>query len=283
MSADAPEKPARSDLTTRFTAAVVLIAIAGGALYLGGWPFRLLVAAAAGIMLYEWGQLHRVGRIWWGAGVALIVPALLFLSWRLFAPDQTCFIEGTGEAIAPECLQPAWIGFGVLLALGLLLGLVSRRLAMATGFAYIAIPAFALIPIEWVDPLIVLWAMLVTWATDICAYFAGRAIGGPKLAPRISPNKTWAGLGGGMAGALIAAAGAAWGFGLDPIFLFLGAPMALLAQLGDLYESWVKRRAGAKDSSNLIPGHGGVLDRLDGLLPVSLATLLVLIASLQFS
>jgi phosphatidate cytidylyltransferase len=283
MSDDAPDRPASSDLTTRFTAAVVLVAIAGGALYLGGWPFRLLVAAAAGIMVYEWGRLHRVGPIWWGAGAALMVAALLLLSWRLFAPDQTCFVEGVGEDLRPECLQPAWIGFGVLLALGLLLGLVSRRLAMATGFAYIAIPAFALIPIEWVDPLIVLWAMLVTWATDICAYFAGRTIGGPKLAPRISPNKTWAGLGGGMAGAAAIAALAAWGFGLEPVFLFIGAPMALLAQLGDLYESWVKRRAGAKDSSNLIPGHGGVLDRLDGLLPVSFATLLVVIASAQFS
>jgi phosphatidate cytidylyltransferase len=282
MSETAPPAGS-SDLTTRFTAAVVLVAIACAAIYWGGWPFRLLAAAAAGIMIHEWGNLHRVGRIWWGAGVALVMLALLLLSWRLFPPDQACFVEGQGEAIAAECFQPVWIGFAALVVLGLLVGLVSRRLAMATGFIYIAIPAFALITIEWADPFVVFWLMLVTWATDICAYFAGRAIGGPKLAPLVSPNKTWAGLGGGVAGALIVGAAAAYGFGLESLFLVLGAPMAVVAQLGDLYESWVKRRAGAKDSSNLIPGHGGVLDRLDGLLPVAFVTLIVLIASLQFS
>jgi phosphatidate cytidylyltransferase len=122
--------------------------------------------------------------------------------------------------------------------------------------------------------------MLVTWATDIFAYFAGRSIGGPKLAPRISPNKTWAGLIGGMAGAALVGAAAAWLLGIGEPFLWLGAPMGLLAQLGDLYESGVKRRRGVKDSGTLLPGHGGVLDRLDGLLPVIVATLLVLIASL---
>jgi len=125
--------------------------------------------------------------------------------------------------------------------------------------------------------------MLVTWTTDICAYFAGRGIGGPKLAPRISPKKTWAGLGGGVIGALIVGGLFAWAFDLETPFFYFGAPMAVLAQLGDLYESWVKRRADVKDSSNLIPGHGGVLDRLDGLLPVIVATLLVMIATVGFA
>jgi phosphatidate cytidylyltransferase len=283
MSEAGRDKAEASDLTARFTAAVVLIAIACAAIYWNGWPFRLLAAAAAGIMIYEWGTLHRVGRIWSGIGVALVAASLLLLSWRLFPPDQACVVEGQGEVIAVECFQPVWIGFGAFIALGLLLGLASRRLAAATGFIYIALPAFALIAIEWADPFVVFWLMLVTWATDICAYFAGRAIGGPRLAPRISPNKTWAGLGGGVAGALVVGAAAAYGFGLESLFFILGAPMAVLAQLGDLYESWVKRRAGAKDSSNLIPGHGGVLDRLDGLLPVAFFTLIALIAGLQFS
>ena len=116
--------------------------------------------------------------------------------------------------------------------------------------------------------------IVVTWATDIFAYFAGRAIGGPKLAPRISPNKTWAGLIGGMAGA------AAVRLARPPGCFEIGAALplarrrrwALIAQAGDLYESWVKRRAGVKDSGTLLPGHGGVLDRLDGLLAVALAT-----------
>jgi len=121
------------------------------------------------------------------------------------------------------------------------------------------------------------WAMALVWACDIGAFFAGRSIGGPKLAPRLSPNKTWAGLIGGTiaAGALGLALHATAGL---PLALALCSPvLAVLAQLGDLYESWLKRRAGVKDSGNILPGHGGVLDRLDGLVPVApVAALLVL-------
>jgi phosphatidate cytidylyltransferase len=127
---------------------------------------------------------------------------------------------------------------------------------------------------------LVFWVFVVTWATDIMAYFAGRAIGGPKLAPRVSPNKTWAGLLGGMAGAGLFGWLMAWYFEMEPLFHWLGAPMGAIAQAGDLYESWEKRRAGVKDSGTLLPGHGGVLDRLDGLLAVALATTLLLMAGL---
>ena len=273
-----PEPKGSSDLATRFVTAVVLVAVAVAAIYIGGWLFRLLVAAVAGVMLYEWATLHKVGRIWWIAGIVLMIAALLVLSWRYFPPGTIDYVEGIGEAVDARSLQPVWVAFAVIAGLGLLLGAVSRRLAMTTGFLYVGIPTFALIVIEWARYDIVFWLMLVTWATDICAYFAGRRIGGPKLAPRVSPNKTWAGLGGGVLGAAIVGALAAWAFDLELPFLFIGAAMAVIAQAGDLYESWVKRRAGAKDSSHLIPGHGGVLDRLDGLLPVALATLLVMIA-----
>jgi phosphatidate cytidylyltransferase len=213
----------------------------------------------------------------------MLAAALLGLAGWLFPPGTVDYVEGIGEAIIAQSLQPVWLGFAIIVGLGLLLGAVSRRLAMATGFLYIGIPTFALIVVEWARYDIVYWLMLVTWTTDICAYFAGRRIGGPKLAPRVSPNKTWAGLIGGMVGALIVGGLVAWAFDLPLPFLFAGAPMAVLAQLGDLYESWVKRRCGVKDSSNLIPGHGGVLDRLDGLLPVIVATLLVVIATVGFS
>ncbi|HEU0133488.1 MAG TPA: phosphatidate cytidylyltransferase, partial [Allosphingosinicella sp.] len=176
-----------------------------------------------------------------------------------------------------------WLGFAAVAAAAALATLVSRRLSLGWGMLYMGVPSLALMAIEWASLHLVFWLMLVTWATDIFAYFAGRSIGGPKLAPKISPNKTWAGLIGGMAGAAVVGAIAAWLFGFSgelPEFLWLGAPMGLLAQLGDLYESRVKRRLGFKDSGTLLPGHGGVLDRLDGLLPVILATLLVLIASL---
>ena len=195
----------------------------------------------------------------------LVLPELLFP-----AADQDP-IE-----IGPAILPNAGLGFGAILLAGLALGLAARRAALGWGFVYIGVPAFALLVLRWVWFETVFWLMLVTWATDIFAYFAGRAIGGPKLARRISPNKTWSGLAGGMAGAaVVGAATAAW-FNIEPAFLWLGALMGLIAQLGDLYESSVKRRLGVKDSGSILPGHGGVLDRADGLLAVSAATFLVL-------
>jgi phosphatidate cytidylyltransferase len=154
----------------------------------------------------------------------------------------------------------------------------------AAGFVYALLPAIALLWIRERDLddglALVVWVFIVTWATDILAYFAGRAIGGPKLAPRISPNKTWAGLIGGIAGAALGGWLMARYFEMEPLFHWLGGPMGAIAQAGDLYESSVKRRAGVKDSGTLLPGHGGVLDRLDGLLAVALVTTLVLMAGL---
>jgi phosphatidate cytidylyltransferase len=111
-----------------------------------------------------------------------------------------------------------------------------------------------------------IFVLLVVWATDTGGYFAGRGIGGPKLWPRVSPNKTWAGAVGGFAGSLAVAGGfAGLGIGRALPLLFLGAVLSVAGQLGDLFESAVKRRFGVKDSSHLIPGHGGLMDRLDGL------------------
>jgi phosphatidate cytidylyltransferase len=107
--------------------------------------------------------------------------------------------------------------------------------------------------------------LLVVWVTDIGGYFAGRGIGGPKLWPRVSPNKTWAGaIGGFVASLIVASTFAAFGFGKVWPMLFLGAALSIASQLGDLFESAVKRHFGVKDSSHLIPGHGGLMDRLDG-------------------
>jgi phosphatidate cytidylyltransferase len=278
MSEAAPK--AGSDLGTRFAAAVVMVALACAAIYFGGWWFRALVAAGAAAMMVEWGDMHGIRRpaTLLAAGAAAV--ALLGLGGWLFPDDDVCYVDEVGVALARQCLDPAWLGFALLVGLGLAAGAVGRRLPLATGFAYVTLPAFALLAIEWARFDIVFWLMLVTWATDIFAYFAGRAIGGPKLAPRISPNKTWAGLLGGMAGAGLVGAAAAYAFGLDGPFLWTGAAMGLLAQLGDLYESRLKRRFGVKDSGHLIPGHGGILDRVDGLLPVALATFLLLMVTL---
>jgi len=145
------------------------------------------------------------------------------------------------------------------------------------GFFYALLPTLSLL---WIrdrsaDKLeLLLWVFIVTWSTDIGAYFAGRAIGKRKLAPSISPGKTVEGLVGGVIAATLL--GGAWGFVLElPPALFVLAPIfALFAQAGDLFESWMKRRAGLKDSGSWLPGHGGLLDRLDGLVPVAVLTAL---------
>jgi phosphatidate cytidylyltransferase len=151
------------------------------------------------------------------------------------------------------------------------------------GFVYSLAPAIALLWIRDRSPLgieLLLWVFITTWSVDIGAYFAGRTIGGPKLAPAISPNKTWAGLIGGMAAAALF--GGLWTMLLDlpPILLWLAAPFALGAQIGDLFESWLKRRGGVKDSGTWLPGHGGALDRLDGLVVVSVLTAATMAAGL---
>jgi phosphatidate cytidylyltransferase len=115
-----------------------------------------------------------------------------------------------------------------------------------------------------------LWVFAMVWATDIGAYFAGRAFGGARLAPTISPSKTWSGLIGGMIAALVVGATLGDRAGIEGVPLWIGAPMGVLAQLGDLGQSWMKRQAGVKDSGRIIPGHGGVFDRVDGLLPVAI-------------
>jgi len=273
---DAEDPIRKSDLPTRFAAGVAMIAVAILATYAGGWWFRALVGAAAAVMLIEWADMHRVARIWAYAGALLLVAVLLGGAEYLYPASQ--WVTEVPEEATRELFAPNWLGFGALALAALAIGLVSRRLAMIGGTLYVGVPSFAMLSLGWVWEMLVFWVFIVTWATDILAYFAGRAIGGPKLAPRISPNKTWAGLIGGMIGAGLLGWAAALYFEMEPLFHWLGAPMGLIAQAGDLYESWVKRRAGVKDSGTILPGHGGVLDRLDGLLAVALAATLLLMA-----
>ena len=273
----------RSDLPTRFVAGVAMIAVALAATWLGGWPFRLLGAAAAALMIVEYGDMHRVPRLWSQLAALLLAALLLGGMEYLFPIDASDWVydPATREMVAyvdTETLSPTWLGFGGIAVLGLLVGLASRRPAVAVAILYVGIPTFAMLVLSSIWVVLVFWVFVVTWATDIMAYFAGRSIGGPKLAPRISPNKTWAGLIGGIAGAALFGWLAASFFAMEPLFLWLGGPMGLIAQAGDLYESWIKRRAGVKDSGTILPGHGGVLDRLDGLLAVALATTLLLMA-----
>ena len=150
------------------------------------------------------------------------------------------------------------------------------------GFVYALLPALALLWVRerpFVGFSLLLWVFIVTWATDICAYFVGRTVGGPKLAPAISPGKTVSGLLGGVVGATLF--GGLWSTqqALSPRLLPLAPLLALAAQAGDLFESWMKRQAGVKDSGHWLPGHGGIFDRIDGLIPVAVLTALTLMAA----
>lgn len=188
-------------------------------------------------------------------------------------------------AIAGAALWFGGLAFGLLLLVGGALLLVEWfQLVRAMGMAGGAKAALSVLgPVlvigavaglwfirEHLGMTAALWVFGMVWATDIGAYFAGRAFGGSRLAPKISPSKTWSGLIGGMVAALIVSATVGDRAGITGVPLWIGLFMGLIAQLGDLGQSWMKRRAGVKDSGKLIPGHGGIFDRVDGLLPVAL-------------
>lgn len=260
------DTPPPSDLKTRAIVGVVLIAAALGLLRAGDWWFAALVAVGVLLIYAEWAVMHRITRGWRFVGLAVL--------------GLVCLAAQLGWT------QPALIGLAIAsVAFGLLAKLFrvcDLRWSM-TGLLYAGLPAVALI---WLRNQtggfgFVLWTLAVVWATDIFAYFAGRNLGGPKLAPRLSPKKTWSGLVGGMVGAAVVSSVVAWFQGWHPtlwlaIFAGLGALAAVVAQAGDLFESWLKRRIGVKDSGTLLPGHGGIMDRIDGLVPVAIVAALVI-------
>jgi CDP-diglyceride synthetase len=255
-----------SNLRLRMVASIVMIAVALAALLIGGIAFWLLAVVAALFMAAEWSVLHaatpREKRI---VQFALCVPLAVMAPPSLIIENRDFFATG------------------LLAGTAFFVAIVTNRRALAGGILYCGLPVLALTVLRRHEDglLLATWAMALVWATDIGAFFAGRTIGGPKLAPRISPAKTWSGLGGGIAFATAFAAGLHIGAGL-PVLLVLATPLlAILAQGGDLYESAIKRRAGVKDSGTVLPGHGGVLDRLDGLVPVApVAALLVVLPRL---
>lgn len=248
-----------ADLGTRAVVGVALIAIAAAALWFGGFAFWLLVTVAALVMIHEWGGLHgATAEHRKLAQYALMVPLAIMSPWAA---------------------GPSFLAFGLVLGAGFFTAIVTRNGALGAGAVYVGLPVLALLTLrDWPNGLLLaFWAMGLVWACDIGAYFAGRAIGGPKLMPTISPNKTWAGLVGGMSAAgLFGWALTYWG--LDAGLAAATPALAMFAQAGDLYESWLKRRAGVKDSGTILPGHGGVLDRLDGLVPVAPVAVLMLLA-----
>lgn len=234
------------ELQTRMVIGVALISVALTALIAGGPLFWLLAVVAGMLMQAEWADLAHVS-----------------------ASDRRLSLFAVSVPLAilsPFAAGPSYLALALMAAAFLFVAIVCRSARLGAGVYYVGLPVLALLFLRNHEQglLLAFWALGLVWATDIGAYFAGRSIGGPKLAPAISPSKTWSGLGGGVAAAL------AFGFTLHA---WLGLPirlgaasglLAVIAQLGDLFESWLKRRAGVKDSGRLLPGHGGVLDRLDG-------------------
>lgn len=234
---------------------MVLVPIALAALWFGGYVFDLLLIVVVLCAAWEYGR---------------IVDTAAFAD-NFWLPSLT----GVGAIIALSFWGPE-IALGVLVAGIVVAGIVAvarrRTLGRAVfGVTYIGLPALAL-PLlrhdETFGFIAILLVFLVVWATDIGGYIAGRSIGGPKLAPSISPGKTWSGAVGSLIGAAIAGGALAYFDGRTSIVMlaFVAIGLSCTAQIGDLVESSLKRRAGIKDSSQLIPGHGGVLDRIDGLL-----------------
>jgi phosphatidate cytidylyltransferase len=239
----------RRNLIMRVIAALVLAPVAILIAYLGGWIWATLAVLAAIGLYAEWLSIVGMAGRWQIMAPGII--ALIMTGWWL------------GQAHFAPLLVTLALGLFVVAALA-----PERRIWAAAGFLYAAAAQIAAILLR-MDPGHGLPALIlilfVVWATDIGGYIAGRSIGGPKLWPRVSPNKTWAGAIGGFAASLVVASGfAAFKFAGTSPLLTLGALLSIAAQFGDLFESAVKRRFGVKDSGRLIPGHGGLLDRLDG-------------------
>ncbi|HWT31642.1 MAG TPA: phosphatidate cytidylyltransferase [Propylenella sp.] len=242
-----------SELRTRIVSAVVLAPVALATMFLGGIVFAFLVVLVAVIAFWEWTSITGAVEPFW-----LRIGCLVFLAVGLFAvawsrTDWALILIG-GPALVSliagyRLPSPLWTG---------------------VGLAYVAIPCAGFIVLRRAEPdglAAILYVLIVVWATDIAAYFGGRALGGAKLWARVSPKKTRSGALSGLAAAVVAGGIVVWLSSAGAVIagLVLAAPLSVASQAGDLLESALKRRFGVKDSGRIIPGHGGVLDRIDGL------------------
>jgi len=274
-------RPALKPLTLRIISAAVLIPIVVIAVYAGGYAWAFLVTLFAVVMIVEWCLISSRAKDPHNPQQRLpaqITPQLPIAVFVVFVA------VGNVAAFAQRPWSARWESLTIA-ALTLTIGALICFAASATrslstrfwpclGVVYVAIPCAAVVWLR-ADPTVglqqILWIVALVIFADTGAYIAGRSIGGPKLAPRISPNKTWAGLGGAIVSAAIM--GAITAFLMDrpsvwPLTLVSGG-LGIVAQIGDLAESAFKRHFGVKDASNIIPGHGGVLDRVDGLIAVA--------------
>lgn len=244
-----------SNLAMRAASALVLVPATVGAVWWGGWPFLLLISVGVALLSIEW------------AGMTAPKAPLRVLSTVLISVLVGVFL------IYLRYVPLAWAAMAVGAAAA---AFVARRVAerpadAAFGVVYIGVPCLALVWLRG-TPDGALWVLLlfaVTWSADIAAFLVGSLLKGPKLWPRFSPNKTWSGFAGGLAASTLTGAfgSALFGEGMGPaVGAVIGLTGGLATMGGDLWESMLKRRFGVKDSGDLIPGHGGLLDRVDGLM-----------------
>jgi phosphatidate cytidylyltransferase len=252
-----------AELTWRCISAVVLAPLAIGAVFVGGWPFVTFWSVAAVGVYWEWtGFVFGTAGLLRGLGILALAAAGGLAGFGHAGAALAVLAAGTlATFIAAPGLR-IWAAGGVLYGGTVLAAPVLLRQDQQLGMTAL------------------LFLFAVVWATDIFAYFAGRLIGGPKLVPAISPKKTWAGALGGAAGAIAAgmAIGAAAGLTNPLAVICLALLLSAVAQAGDLFESAVKRRFGVKDAGRIIPGHGGMMDRLDGFLAAAGAAAILGIA-----
>lgn len=256
--AGAPAPARTNNLALRVLSAAVLAPLAIGAAYAGSWPFALFWTLAAAAVLWEWivlvaGPAYRL--MFSSGAIALAVCALVADRGRLITALMVLGLGALAATIFAPRAKRLWVAAGIGYAGVLLLAPVLLRREQPDGF------------------LAIVFLFAVVWTTDVLGYFGGRAFGGPKLMPAVSPGKTWSGAFAGTLGAMgVSVAGAHYlgGYNLAAIAA-LAALLSVAAQIGDLTESRIKRAFGAKDASRLIPGHGGVMDRLDGFWAAALA------------
>jgi phosphatidate cytidylyltransferase len=261
------------ELQLRIVSAAVLAAVVLIATWLGGMVFSLLAAVISLLIFYEWtsitGQQALASRLTAFGWASVVVVAL-----------ETVF-RGAGSGYFSSLV----ILVGFVAAAAVIAAMRGKNYWLAGGILYAGLSGISLTALRGAGDaglVGILFIFAIVWATDILAYFVGRAIGGPKLAPPISPGKTWSGAIGGtiagvIAGCIVVAVA---GFGLTFGHVVIAALLSIFSQIGDLFESFIKRRFGVKDSSRLIPGHGGVMDRVDGLV---FACFLAFIGTLAFN
>ncbi|MDL2398584.1 phosphatidate cytidylyltransferase [Rhizobium mayense] len=261
------------ELRLRIISGIILAGVVLAATWYGGLSFRILAAAIGLLVYYEWSTITDLhGRD--PQGNALGWLALVLIAGATLMGESVYSLEVLIIFVAIAAVMVA---------------MRHKSWWLPGGIFYAGLTAIALAEIRDDDLrgfVLMLFIFATVWATDIFAYFVGRAIGGPKLAPRISPGKTWSGAIGGAVAAVIAGTAVVWSFfSADGLWIpVLALVLSICSQIGDLFESFIKRSFGVKDSSHLIPGHGGVMDRVDGLIFACFAAfLLAIVISLTMS